>query len=348
MPSPAGRYQMLDALRAVAAMAVVVFHCGNAIVGPETAAGRALLAGWTGVFLFFPISGYCILGALHAGENSTLRAFLVRRWRRIVPPYWASVALAVGIALAALPFNAGSFDDTALTPAAWLSMLTLTQVFTIHVGAINPVYWSLCYEEQFYLVMGLLLLVPAHRRAAVVALLTAAAAVYLSPFWSWRVRGIFLDYWMCFSAGCAAYLWLHAPTQRLWAAAIAGIAAGSAFASGDVALSISLGTAILLVVLAPVDARLAATKVGAILIAVGTFSYSLYLVHVPVGGRLTNLLDRFDLPPYAIVALSSAVSVAAAWLFYLAVEKPARPPRRSTVRTVYAPSERTQLGALGV
>jgi peptidoglycan/LPS O-acetylase OafA/YrhL len=55
--------------------------------------------------------------------------------------------------------------------------------------------------------------------------------------------------------------------------------------------------------------------------AVGTFSFSLYLVHVPVGGRVTNLLNRFALPPYVVVAAACAASLAAAWLFYLIVEK---------------------------
>jgi peptidoglycan/LPS O-acetylase OafA/YrhL len=40
-----------------------------------------------------------------------------------------------------------------------------------------------------------------------------------------------------------------------------------------------------------------------------------------VGGRVTNLLDRIGVPPFAIVPLSCAVSVGAAWLFYVNVEK---------------------------
>jgi peptidoglycan/LPS O-acetylase OafA/YrhL len=334
------RYESLDAWRGIAALSVVLFHCANTIVSPDTAIGRLLLAGWTGVFLFFPISGYCILGALHSDANRTLGSFLARRWRRIFLPYWASIVVAVAIAIVALPFNAGSIDDLVLTPDAWVAMLTLTQVFTDHVGRINPVYWSLCYEEQFYLVMGFLLAARERTRAAVLAAITVAAAIYVAQPPSWRVQGLFLDYWMCFAAGCAAYLWLHARESRAAAIVIAMTVSGSAVATGNVALSISIVTAAALVILAPFDARLARSRIGTRLVALGTVSYSLYLVHVPIGGRLTNLLDAWSCPAWATVPLSAAASLVAARMFYYLIESPARPsrPARTTARSRLDPT----------
>ena len=123
--------------------------------------GAALLAGWAGVFIFFPISGYCIFAAVSRRENASVGAFLRRRWFRIAPPYWTSMALAVGLAAAALPFNHQTLVEYHVGPAIWLSAITLTQGFTTHAGVVNPVYWSLCYEEQFYLVMALTLVVSA-------------------------------------------------------------------------------------------------------------------------------------------------------------------------------------------
>jgi peptidoglycan/LPS O-acetylase OafA/YrhL len=316
------RYESLDAWRGVAALSVVFFHCSNIAVTGDTLIGQALLAGWAGVFLFFPISGYCILAALHSRENSTLPAFLARRWRRIVVPYWASIAVAVGLALLALPFNGGSLADVTLTPAAWASILTLTQVFTEHSGRINPVYWSLGYEEQFYLVMGLVLLTASRYRVGVLVAMTGAAWVYTTGAWPWHVRGLFLEYWMCFAAGCAAYIWLHAPAERWSAVLIVAPAAVMAVASRNTALAISVATAVALVLAAPHDARLAGSRVGIALGWVGTFSYSLYLVHVPVGGRLGNLLDRMSWPAWLIVPAAVAASIAAAWIFHRLVEAP--------------------------
>jgi peptidoglycan/LPS O-acetylase OafA/YrhL len=315
------RYESLDAWRGIAALSVLVFHCGNAIVGPETFAGRMLLAGWLGVFLFFPISGYCILAALSSPHNSTIGAFLKRRWRRIVPPYWASIAFAVAIGLAALPFNRGSIDAFLLSPEHWASVATLTQVFTSARNTINPVYWSLCYEEQFYVVLAMLLAAPARWRPSAIALLAGAAAVYVSPAWPWRIEGLFLQYWLCFALGCAAYLWVHERDSRRWAIAILILATAIGIRQGDAALLTSAATATAMAALAPYDAALARTRAVGVLMSIGTFSFSLYLTHVPVGGRVTNLLHRFDLPAAVIVSISSAISLAAAWLFFLAIER---------------------------
>jgi hypothetical protein len=123
-----------------------------------------LLSGWAGVFVFFPISGYCILAALMRSENATLPQFLRRRWRRIVPAYWASLVLVIAVALAAAPFNHYAVGYVNIGTAKWASVLTLTQVWVNSPAILNPVYWTLCYEEQFYLVMALTLLAPARQR----------------------------------------------------------------------------------------------------------------------------------------------------------------------------------------
>jgi peptidoglycan/LPS O-acetylase OafA/YrhL len=59
----------------------------------------------------------------------------------------------------------------------------------------------------------------------------------------------------------------------------------------------------------------------------GTISYSLYLLHVPIGGRILNILER--LPdhaglPLAGLALAAAVTIFAAALFYRLVERPSQ------------------------
>lgn len=324
------RYKTLDAWRGAAALAVVLFHCSNTIVTRESATGRALLAGWAGVFLFFPISGYCILGAVDGHADRTVGQFLVRRWRRIVPPYWASVVLALAIALAALPFNGGSAGDLLLPAHAWIAIATLTQGFTSHSGAINPVYWSLGYEEQFYLVMALLLCAPARMRSVTLTALTVGAAVYAAPHQPWMVRGLFLDYWMCFSAGCAAYVWLHRPTERRYAGATLCVAMAWAAAYGNLAVGLSVATAVALIALAPFDECLAAALPVRMLSGIGVFSYSLYLVHVPIGGRVTNLLGRTSLPPAIIVPAAVAASIAGGWVFWTLVERRAMPAARTS------------------
>ena len=61
------------------------------------------------------------------------------------------------------------------------------------------------------------------------------------------------------------------------------------------------------------------------LVWVGTISYSLYLLHVPIGGRVLNSLERFshfELVKILAVPAALAASLLAAWLFFLLIEKP--------------------------
>ena len=331
------KYRTLDLWRAVAALAVVVFHCTNTSVSPEMGWwARALLAGWAGVFIFFPISGYCIFAAVSRRENARVGAFLRRRWFRIAPPYWASMALAVGLAAAALPFNHQTLVEYHVGPAIWLSAITLTQGFTTHAGVVNPVYWSLCYEEQFYLVMALTLVVSARRRLDLLLAVTVAAVLYVTGAWpaSLTVTGLFLKYWTAFASGLAAFAWLNLPGSRRWAAAVLVLTGIAAVKTADPGLLVSLAAAIVFIALKPFDEALASTRVGAVLIRVGLFSYSLYLIHVPLGGRVVNLFRRFDTIWLLPSLLGIIASVVGGWAFYRLVE-------RHFLNSVRVPTETT-------
>ena len=323
--------------RAIAAMAVVIFHCTNASVSPEMGWwARALLAGWAGVFVFFPISGYCIFAAVSRRENAKVGAFLRRRWFRIAPPYWASMALTVGLAAAALPFNHLTLAEYHVGPAIWLSAVTLTQGFTTHARFLSPVYWSLCYEEQFYLVMALTLVVSARRRLDLLFAVTVAAVLYVSGAWpaSLTVTGLFLTYWTAFAGGLAAFAWLNLPGCRRWAGAVLVLTGIAAVKTADPGLLVSLAAAVVFIALKPFDEALASTRVGAVLIRVGLFSYSLYLIHVPFGGRIVNLFLRFDTTPLLPPLVGIIASVIGGWVFYRLVE-------RHFLNTVRVPTETT-------
>ena len=316
------RFQSLDILRGAAALSVTLFHCVNSHPGVSASLiGGVLLYGWIGVFLFFPVSGYCICAAIDRSGSSGAPQFLWRRWLRIVPAYWVSVVLAVAIALAALPFNRSSVADVALSAPQWASVLTLTQVLAGWDGLVNPVYWSLAYEAQFYVVMALVLLVRSEWRPAIIAVSACIAAAYLTVS-SLHVSGLFLNYWLNFAVGCAAYVWLHRPAARAMALVTAAAALVAAIARMDIALAVSLACGVVMVMLAAADARVAAARVSLPLVMLGEISYSLYLTHVPIGGRVVNLLARFDVPLWRAGGSAAAISIAAAALFYAAVERP--------------------------
>jgi peptidoglycan/LPS O-acetylase OafA/YrhL len=324
LTAAAVRYRMLDAWRGIAALTVVVYHCTGIVVKPEMGWwAEALLYGWTGVYIFFPISGYCIYAAISRGENGTVGHFVRRRWRRIAPPYWASLLLAIGVGFLASPFNGGLVGYLNLGAAKWLSVVTLTQVFSSEPYVINPVYWSLCYEEQFYIVMALTLLAPDRYRLRLLLGVTVVSALYLLPAWpaALQVQGLFLRHWLEFASGIAVFTWLNRRQERRFALAVLGLAIAMALVTRDLGLEISAAVACVLIALAPFDEAIATTRVGAALGALGLFSYSLYLVHVPIGGRVVNLLRRGALPLWLPPIVAIVVSVFAGWCFYQIVER---------------------------
>lgn len=137
----------LDALRGIAATAVMLFHCIGLL--PWEVSGTPLMlfgAGWVGVDLFFAISGYVItISALRHKDSPTYsQDFWRARLARILPLYYFTC----GIFL--LLVNATALEQD----AAWqvLSHLLLVHnLFQDTAMSINGVTWSLGVEMQLYL-----------------------------------------------------------------------------------------------------------------------------------------------------------------------------------------------------
>jgi peptidoglycan/LPS O-acetylase OafA/YrhL len=342
-PGGNARYQLLDAWRGVAALGVLGFHSVNQLTDPgQNWLAGLLWNGWAGVFIFFPISGYCILAASHSAENSTVGMFLKRRWRRIFPTYWASVALAVALMILCSPLSDGSYRATLAQPGLkWISIGTLTQTFVGMEAAINPVYWSLCYEEQFYLVIAATMLCAASYRPALLLAVTVVAAVISCVQPALHVPpGLFIDRWLSFAVGLAAFGWFDSRYGRRWALAMGGLVLATEVLTWRVDYGISLAAAVAFVILKRHDKYLSSLRPVALLASVGTISYSLYLIHVPIAGRIVNGSRRFMTHPRAwwlpITALAFASAVAAAVVFYRFVEKRFQRPGASMRRAAEA------------
>ena len=127
-----------------------------------------------GVSLFFVISGYCIAASAagHAKKGGSAWGFMGRRAWRIYPPYWAAllgfVAVVVALDAAGLgrlcrgPLGIDLDNPGSLSWGQWLGNLTLAETWRPYVwGPRRDVYtsvaWSLCFEEQFYVICFLAL-----------------------------------------------------------------------------------------------------------------------------------------------------------------------------------------------
>lgn len=305
------RIQYIDGLRAVAVLAVVGCHT---------------VPGWYfgahGVELFFVISGFCLaypsLHKLRAGSQATfdVSRFGAHRLSRIVPPYYAAIALLLCVTAVVHGLHLrmpNGLNDASLT--AILRQALFLDGYGTHL--INGAFWTLAVEFRWYLLfpIALLLWVRSPRAFALLAVCAAASSVT-------RFTAIDIVVLPAFLLGIvAAHIRVH----------------GSSFARYALPLSVALLTAaclteprpgpgqnyisplwygglFALVVAAgeiPMLTRVLQSRVPAF---IGVASYSIYLIHGPVIGLVANA----GLPP----AVGAGAGVFAGIGFWFCVERP--------------------------
>ena len=344
----AARLPGLDLLRATAICWVLLYHL--AVVGLIPRQLWIVRFGWMGVDLFFVLSGFLIAGQLlrpwARGQRPSLRRFFTRRLLRTIPAYWAVLAV-----YALFPMVR---EAPHLQPL-WVFLSFTQNLFLGDQPNAFSHAWSLSVEEQFYLVLPLILLLLAMRPNAKVAIGLMAAILVLGiglRAWLWlhevASHGYMrLIYYPTYSrlddllAGVAAaavkvfrpQVWrrLTARPNLLLALGAAGVVGSSFVFGGQIAgfLGASLGYPLLalslaLLVVAGGDAgsvigRRALPGAGAVAAA----SYSLYLSHKMVFHAVAVGLIPIPaawrgLDPLIAVVLAAPVGAA----LYFAVERP--------------------------
>ncbi len=161
------RIRELDGLRGVAIAMVVIYHLFQSTLEVPPGSALAYLQAaarlsWTGVDLFFVLSGFLIGGILLDSRASTnyYSVFYKRRFFRIIPLYLVTLLVAPVL----LTFGLGPAGNHAMSltqdAAPWYGYLTFTQNFWMtHLGTLGAnglgMTWSLAVEEQFYLTLPL-------------------------------------------------------------------------------------------------------------------------------------------------------------------------------------------------
>lgn len=152
--STSTRLPGLDSLRAFAIIIVLLYHY-MVVVSLEETFGYITQIGWMGVDLFFVLSGYLIgdqiLGALARKQEFSIGKFYLRRLLRTLPNYYAVCLL----------YIFGPDILIGSTTADWWRFLTFTQNFEFRPMTTFSHSWSLCIEEQFYLLAPLLFILAA-------------------------------------------------------------------------------------------------------------------------------------------------------------------------------------------
>ena len=326
MPPPSSRIPTVDALRGIASFCVAWFHFtnGNPAFLPVGFLKSSGQYGWLGVQMFFVISGFVIPHALYKARYQVPQygRFLAKRIIRLDPPYLADICLVLALAYVVplIPMFHG--NPPTYSFAQLLGHLGYANSL-IGKPWVNPVFWSLGIEFQYYLLMGLIfpLLVTANRliRLALILALLLPALLISRPslIFAWLplfVAGIQtfqkrIGYLSngSFAAGLALVF------SIIWAGGrIGGGAAG--LPSAIVMLLTALAIAFV-------------TLRSSLLNWLGLISYSLYLVHVPIGGKVVNLGARYTHGFYSeitVLFLAVLASLVTAFLLYWAVELPSQ------------------------
>ncbi|MDC5699023.1 acyltransferase, partial [Intrasporangium calvum] len=310
------RIEGLDGIRALAILAVLVFHLN----------APWLPGGYLGVDVFFVVSGFLITTLLVREHERTgriaFRQFWVRRARRLLPALVVTVAVSTLIARLVsgdLLVHIGRQILGALTFSTnWLEITAGTSYFDQTAPQLFMNFWSLAVEEQFYLLwpgLTLLLVTVATARARVVVALALAAlsavlmAVLVEPGTdATRVYYGTDTHLMGLMVGAAlAFAWANPALARLlrpsqWGppgrwlvpAALLVLVAGfllldetdaATFRGGILLASLASGLLVLAVLDRPAGSRSTPWQrltSHPVAIWIGVRSYSIYLWHWPV------------------------------------------------------------------
>ena len=334
-PTTGPIYPEIQALRALAVFGVVIYHL---IPG-------ALQGGYTGVDVFFVISGFLITSHLMRELTRTgrirLANFYARRARRLLPAALLALLVAAAITFLALPAQHWDRITKELSASAayvenWALGSASVDYLSPTAGTMSPVqhFWSLSVEEQFYLVWPVLLLAgwfassrlrntPARRRVLVVVLSLVFAGSLLASIVQTNASpgpayfGTHIRACEFASEGLLALLLLRGHTFPRWRAVLSWLGFGmialtfltyneSTPFPGYTALLPVVGTGLVIVAGNP-DAAWSPRHLIEFrpVQYLGDLSYSLYLWHWPL-----LILALAILPPAGLVNRLGIVVVA--------------------------------------
>lgn len=327
------RLPTLDALRGLAALSVMWFHFTKHMI-PAIGTGIVYTSGrygWLGVEVFFVISGFVIPYAMHrVGYTiSCYGRFLLKRITRLDPPYLLSIVFIIAyqyVLTRRSSYQGPPFQIS--LPQVLCHFAYLNVIFGYEW--LNGVFWSLAIEFQYYLLIGLLFPLLFNKRARY---LTLASLLILS--FILHTDGFIFSYLGFFLLGFITLFYhLKEMTLKHYLIGVLILSASLMFNASLVPALVGTAGA-LTIAFVRLEFRA--------LSFFGLISYSLYLLHWPLGWPILGLVESKTGSAYLALAIAVAVTIFAAFLYYLAIE---RPSQRLASRFSYKP-RRQQAMAFG-
>ena len=325
--------QWLQALRAVAALYVLFFHCIPLFEGQRFGHFFAFLGkhGYAGVDIFMPLSGFVVTATLLKRGAAKSKLFLLERFARIFSGYWPILVFVY------------LFSVWGIRPLDHVRERALSTIFLLSPKLEDnwlETAWTIAYELRFYILIALLFSLLKKIRMDV-KIWAAMAVVWLYNLYyfsfhqdlvvtgavplSYAMSGLTLEFLL--GAYLATTNWHDLKPNHIIFLLIAGL---SAFTVGTSAIFFAnyefarfmtfgiFGSCALVIFLWLGRTRRAPPR---LLSAIGDSSYSLYLIHpliVSIGGRVRYSHDSLGLLiPFGVIVFSVAFS----HVWYWAAEK---------------------------
>lgn len=334
----------IDGLRCVAILSVLLFHFGFSFIP----------GGYTGVDVFFVISGYVITKSIHhdiAKERFSIGNFYFKRFRRITPAFAATLLLtSVACYFLLLPDDLIDFGKSAAAASGFASNFYFwkTSGYFASAAQTKPLLhtWSLSVEEQFYIFAPILIyaLTRLSTRKSLwalavimlISLCASVAAIFLAPTFGFfglpsRAWELLIGVWL---ATRDPDLSLSRTQREALGFIGAGlIGAGMLFLHEDdpfpgwYALLPCLGTAFCIAAGTNARGRSELSMVGRALswrpaVWIGWISYSVYLVHWPIAALFQYRMLRAPTPVEGLIM--AAISLMLGLLSWRFIEQPTR------------------------
>ena len=297
-------------VRAIASLMVCIFHvCGSNLFSTGNILKTVSSYGYLGVEMFFILTGFIILYSIPSNyTTSSYGTFISKRLIRIEPPYLISIVLV--LILNTVSHSITGKSNT-IDPSNILYHLGYLNNFGFG-SYISPVYWTLGIEFQFYILIGLLFTLINKR---LYAFLLAAFFLNFIPVNNISIISNYLPYF------CLGILLFYFKIKKQ-VKPIVFITLSLVFLFQ---LLYKFGIPETLISLLTILILIFNGRHNKIIKFFSDISFSLYLTHVIIGGKVINIGLRYatsNWQKYGLAFLAISISIAFAYIFYRIVEKP--------------------------
>jgi len=351
------RVNEIDLLRFFAALAVVFFHytfrgyaADDMSVMPYPLFAPFSQYGYLGVELFFMVSGFVIL---MTAANGSLRGFIVSRFVRLYPAFWAccTITFATIFAIGGSRYSA--------SVSQYLINMTMMSGF-IGVPPIDGAYWSLFVEMRFYALVGVVLFFGRIHQAQLFLILWLIASVILEILHIAILRYLLIvDYSPYFISGATYFL--------VWSKGISLTRVGMIIMSWCLALFHSLRAV-------PTHIKLYNTNMSSYVVAgivttffflmllislrrtgffgrnrwqlVGVLTYPLYLLHENIGFMIFNIAYP-TINSHLLLWGTIIILLGAAYAVHIFVERKHALPMKNAINSFFDFAQRLTMRTSG-